>query len=333
MWGARWSRRGRRFHGPGGVPRVGDGRATGLAVRSVRAARRWPGSRLRARRAQGQVSGILIFAFALAADESGRRCAAAGSAASWVRLWPGGPSRHSSRNQHSRSHGDGRGHTPGLVDRDRVWTAGGRGRWSSRCGCGPPRGHGRGGGLRGIWTARPGCWWRRAGSATRRPPPSAHSCAPDEGRSRRQRIRMSAGQLAQPVPAVRERRSSPVSSTTPASAVEVAGLAVAVRARAPSRSRAAGRSRRGPRCVEVEPDRVVHPAPGRGVQRGDVVDQVEGGAGAIQVISSSPVPVRDLRDRLAEHRDVVAAVLEPALPGRSRNASDSPVLSHHAVSG
>ena len=27
------------------------------------------------------------------------------------------------------------------------------------------------------------------------------------------------------------------------------------------------------------------------------------------------------------------AVLEPALPGRSRNANDSLVLSHHAVNG
>ena len=70
------------------------------------------------------------------------------------------------------------------------------------------------------------------------------------------------------------------------------------------------------------------------VELGDVVDQVEGGAGAIAGDQQiPPVRVRDLGDRLVQDSIWSAAVFDPAFPGRSRNASDSPVLSHHAVSG
>ena len=58
--------------------------------------------------------------------------------------------------------------------------------------------------------------------------------------------------------------------------------------------------------VEVEPDRVVHPPPGCGVQRGDVVDQVQGGARTVAGDQQvPPVPGRELRDRLVEHLDVI----------------------------
>ena len=77
--------------------------------------------------------------------------------------------------------------------------------------------------------------------------------------------------------------------------------------------------------VEVEPDRVVHPPPGCGVQRGDVADQVQGGARAIAGDQQvPPVPGRELRDRLVEYLDVidrgVAAGVARAQPKRQRLA-------------
>ena len=130
------------------------------------------------------------------------------------------------------------------------------------------------------------------------------------------------GQLASRSPPT-ERRSSPVSSATPASSgsrgrprwsstwsqSESDSRPIAVRARS----------------VQVEPDRVVHPPSGCGVQRGDVADQVQGGARAIAGDQQvPPVPGRELRDRLVEHLDVieggVAAGVARAQPKRQRLA-------------
>ena len=87
--------------------------------------------------------------------------------------------------------------------------------------------------------------------------------------------------------------------------------------------------------VEVEPDRVVHPPPGCGVQRGDVADQVQGGARAVAGDQQvAPVPGRELRDRLVEDLDVVdggvGAGVARAQPKRQRLAVGS---GQGAVSG
>src|SRR5512132_1051857 len=78
--------------------------------------------------------------------------------------------------------------------------------------------------------------------------------------------------------------------------------------------------------VEVEPDRVVHPSPGCGVQCGDVADQVQGGARAVAGDQQvAPVSGGELRDRLVEHLDVVdrgvAAGVARAQSKRQRLAS------------
>ena len=127
-------------------------------------------------------------------------------------------------------------------------------------------------------------------------------------------IRMSAGQLRSSSPPT-EARSSPVSSTTPASS----------RSRgSPSRSDTCCRVRSGDlrdrgagAGVEVEPDRVMHPASRGGVQRCDVADQVQGGARAVDGDQQVTAALgRNLRDGLGQHRDVVAGGVRPG-PARS----------------
>src|SRR4051812_21438591 len=74
-------------------------------------------------------------------------------------------------------------------------------------------------------------------------------------------------------------RSSPVSSTTPAS-VRSRGLPFGVDDVLPQRFGDFA-DRGAAAFVEAEPDPVVHPPPGRGVQRRDVFQEVFGGPGAV----------------------------------------------------
>ena len=79
---------------------------------------------------------------------------------------------------------------------------------SLAAGSGPRPGRGRGAGPPGTRAARRGCWWRRLGSASRRPPRTGTAAAPGWGRSRRTMTRIPAGQ--------RVRSSRPVISATSA---------------------------------------------------------------------------------------------------------------------
>ena len=115
--------------------------------------------------------------------------------------------------------------------------------------------------------------------------------------------------------------------------VEVAGLAVAVPDVLPVRLAQLADGGAGP-GVQVEPDRVVHAAP---VHAFNAVTWL-----IRSRVAPAPSTVISRSRRYGSGIWVIAssstamwsdAVLDPALPGRSRNARDSHVLSHHAVSG
>ena len=86
--------------------------------------------------------------------------------------------------------------------------------------------------------------------------------------------------------------------------------------------------------VEIEADRVAGLVAGAGAEPGDVDHQGVACPAQSQVIS---ILQRYLAGTCATEASTTArwsaAVLLPAFPGRSIMASDSPVLSHQAVSG
>ena len=206
--------------------------------------------------------------------------------------------------------------------RERCGRATGPGRCPCRSGCGPRRGRGRGGGRRGRACCRCGCRWRSG-------------VAPAVALFDQRQLR--AGMRAFPAhddphsrpgrPASARAGSSPVSSATPASSdggrrgverrgpVAVCGSAlIAVRSRS----------------VMVQPTENCSSPPGSRSARMWARNSWVPPAPSERIrIVAVPVGVGDLGQRRVEHRDVVGGgVASPALPGRSRTASDSPVLSH-----
>ena len=218
-----------------------------------------------------------------------------------------------------------------------------------RCGCGPRRGHGRGGRrrYRTAGTASPARWragWSPRGCSATHQLPRTGTAARRCGRSRRAKTRMPAGQPASwspPGPS----RSSPVSSATCASWSQHSAHRRSERSAQLSSARRPGPGRcgrwRSARLAPARRDRLAFPlaqAPADGVDLAaagpgrkliEAGDQPVAGPRAVAGDHQPPPVLRRHRgDRLLQH---------PAgdqrwysrlpLPGRSIPASGSAVLS------